>query len=517
MKLFIIFFLFGLNSFTQEVAYCDEAISNDDTTSGSGNTKLQGSYNPEENASRNKSMTEDKVYLFNIPPGQEESKTFNLYAQAYTIPDNIVVHFDDREIGTLWYGGSSDCNQENDGLTEDACVRGPFIWNISEDSSSFESLDSQEASQLFIEHVPIHTLRGLVHVRIEVPPGICQVKIEMNTNPDKASYWEAMMRCPGLDCNPTGEIQVVNKCESKELSLNTQCQAFHQGEITWTGPNDFEDGNESTEVFTSGMYKASIQYANDCRLEIEEDVKINPIDVSFEIKENTCESSENGSIKANGLGGYPPYNYTWSSGETSQELADIVSDSYEVTVTDTLGCEITKDAYVEENFYSAVLNLDYSLESCSVLGQLSIYDANGEFVSESSVGHQVKEELFFNNEDFEVSVGGCNYVAEVERGDNFPADPVNIFYPNIFAPNSFGENSHFIIGVEREIPVKSFAVFDRWGSKMVEHTDFMLTSDKKLWDGTINGKPAASGVYAYIVEYADKCKEPVAGDVTVAR
>jgi gliding motility-associated-like protein len=72
------------------------------------------------------------------------------------------------------------------------------------------------------------------------------------------------------------------------------------------------------------------------------------------------------------------------------------------------------------------------------------------------------------------------------------------YIPNMFSPNSqIAENKIFkpvnsYVDMEEYV----FSIYDRWGSLIFSTNDI-----KAGWDGTVNGKPAAAGVYAYILIY----------------
>ena len=72
------------------------------------------------------------------------------------------------------------------------------------------------------------------------------------------------------------------------------------------------------------------------------------------------------------------------------------------------------------------------------------------------------------------------------------------YLPNAFTPNGDGLNDVF-----RPIPVgirstESFRVFNRYGEQMFETRKWM-----QGWDGTINGKPAATGTYVWMIKGID--------------
>lgn len=70
--------------------------------------------------------------------------------------------------------------------------------------------------------------------------------------------------------------------------------------------------------------------------------------------------------------------------------------------------------------------------------------------------------------------------------------------PNVFTPNGDGLND--LLAFTENCAIKEFSatIFNRWGQLL-----FQTTNPDQRWDGTINGKPAAEGVYFCIVEITD--------------
>ncbi|MCB0575389.1 MAG: gliding motility-associated C-terminal domain-containing protein, partial [Saprospiraceae bacterium] len=68
------------------------------------------------------------------------------------------------------------------------------------------------------------------------------------------------------------------------------------------------------------------------------------------------------------------------------------------------------------------------------------------------------------------------------------------------------------------VEVRKFRIFDRWGSMVFEVPGF-IPGDPHGWDGTINGKPAQSGVYVWYAEFefANGRSTLLSGDVTLFR
>lgn len=64
------------------------------------------------------------------------------------------------------------------------------------------------------------------------------------------------------------------------------------------------------------------------------DTLIVGFDLFFAETDMTCNSTGNGAINLSVFGGLPPYTYAWSNGATTEDLEDLASGTYTVTVTD---------------------------------------------------------------------------------------------------------------------------------------------------------------------------------------
>jgi gliding motility-associated-like protein len=75
----------------------------------------------------------------------------------------------------------------------------------------------------------------------------------------------------------------------------------------------------------------------------------------------------------------------------------------------------------------------------------------------------------------------------------------NLFIPNTFSPNNDGMNDYFYPR-GRGFYVKSFRIFNRWGTLVFERENFPPDQQSYGWDGTYNGKALQADVYVYIAE-----------------
>ncbi|NBB88887.1 MAG: T9SS type B sorting domain-containing protein [Bacteroidetes bacterium] len=97
---------------------------------------------------------------------------------------------------------------------------------------------------------------------------------------------------------------------------------------------------------------------------------------------------------------------------------------------------------------------------------------------------------------------------------------VDFYIPNAFTPNADGINDFFTVFSESGlVRVQQLLIFDRWGEKIYERTDFP-TNDMSLgWDGRFRGQLMNPGVFVYLaeIEFIDGSLETVSGSVTLVR
>ncbi|MCB9233334.1 MAG: T9SS type A sorting domain-containing protein [Bacteroidia bacterium] len=63
-----------------------------------------------------------------------------------------------------------------------------------------------------------------------------------------------------------------------------------------------------------------------------------PLSASFLLQEPVCPGDSNGSIDLSPSGGTPSYTYQWSNGATTEDISNLPSGNYSLTLTDTAGC-----------------------------------------------------------------------------------------------------------------------------------------------------------------------------------
>lgn len=102
----------------------------------------------------------------------------------------------------------------------------------------------------------------------------------------------------------------------------------------------------------------------------------------------------------------------------------------------------------------------------------------------------------------------------------FLAVEPSVYAPNVFQPTSSNGNDRFALFSREPLPIRRFAVFDRWGEQMFERHDIFTNQLADGWDGmSPRRKLALPGVYVFLaeVEVLPGIVVVVKGDVTLLR
>ncbi|MFN4256566.1 MAG: PKD domain-containing protein [Saprospiraceae bacterium] len=198
--------------------------------------------------------------------------------------------------------------------------------------------------------------------------------------------------------------------------------------------------------------------------------------------------------------------------------------SFAVTVTDGMGCvgQDTAVVFVPSGFNGA-RNLDTLVVEGSTVVLPVLNDPF--FVYD----WEPKDPTFGNNqwsvtvkdtsESFELNISdplGC-----FDEDYTFLIRVVSevVWAPTAFTPNGDMQNNTFKLipkGEEGDLAVDYLRIYNRWGELVFEGTG---TDKTAVWDGTVDGKAAASDVYVWVasVKYLTGKEATLKGNVTLLR
>ncbi len=112
----------------------------------------------------------------------------------------------------------------------------------------------------------------------------------------------------------------------------------------WRGPNNFSASLANPQNLASGTYQVTVTDANGCSITGSPQTITEPAQLGLTQSQvhNVCFQGNAGSISITASGGTAPYSYSWTGPNTfSASVANpqnLVSGTYQVTVTDANGC-----------------------------------------------------------------------------------------------------------------------------------------------------------------------------------
>jgi gliding motility-associated-like protein len=256
-----------------------------------------------------------------------------------------------------------------------------------------------------------------------------------------------------------------------------------------------------------------------------------PLIFDLAFKNPDCSNKSNGEIEVVAMGGSVPYQYALNNGpyQSSPVFGPLAQGSYLVSLRDVNGCLFTEttilenpDAITIDLGDDVTINLGESVNLQATItgppptsiiwkapydGTLSCLDClNPTSMPKFTITYTV----------IGTSEKGC------ETSDNitvFVIPKRTVLIPTAFTPNGDGSNDLLLVHGVEGILIKSFQVFDRWGEKLFETSNFLINNSNIGWDGTFRGGEMNSGVYIWTleVEHLDGLSETLSGQTTLIR
>jgi len=329
-------------------------------------------------------------------------------------------------------------------------------------------------------------------------------------------------------------------CNTSVVSLNADVSAPGVYTYQWSTLNgNIQSGVNSTNptVSQAGTYTVLVtDTGNGCTNTREVTVLVDPSTPTAAFiteKDVNCFGDTNGSIRVDSVaGGASPYLYSIDGGPFSSTpiFTGLEPNVFEVTIEDANGCLFTTNATVGEPA-ELVVNLgdDVTIQLGETI-QLTIDNvvSDPSRVEDLIVNPAELENSFcdtcilrpFNSFQYTVTVvdeNGCKATDKrviIVRKDRL------VYIPNIFNPESDLNNNIFMIFGGQDVDrIKSFQVFDRWGSKVHEYNDFLPNDVASGWDGRVRGDFSSPAVFSYFAEILFIDGETILykGDVTLIR
>jgi ABC-type Fe3+-hydroxamate transport system substrate-binding protein len=147
---------------------------------------------------------------------------------------------------------------------------------------------------------------------------------------------------------PSGALSASVSASTEVSCFGLSNGSINVGVTGGTSPYTFiwSTGASTQNVsgLIAGNYTVTVTDANGCITSLNKTVSqpSATLTASLESSEEvSCNGGANGLININVAGGTSPYSYSWSNGATTQNILNLTSGSYTVTVTDANNCTAT--------------------------------------------------------------------------------------------------------------------------------------------------------------------------------
>lgn len=340
-------------------------------------------------------------------------------------------------------------------------------------------------------------------------------------------------------------------------------------EITYQWADEEDDipgaTNDSLRIITEGQYSVTVTIAEDVCYQMCNTIDVTrttlPMPVIGIVDLTEC---SNGAVLFENLlsvgveQGQAPFEYIWSTTETTDLISVAQAGTYTVTVTDRCGDMASATVQAVEPVYNPQITIEEIIDTFCVSdavvlsafygggGNGAVFewkDNNGNIVTPFVTAETNSQILTTSEGDYTVSVvDECGNMVtatfDVEYPDRDDVCGNDFLLPLVFFPQG-DEASERVFGpipipvdqmesdtidiLERITDIE-FRIFNRWGEEVYSVESEDNSAFEMTWDGSHKGDPAPSEVYIYFISYRlDKAINPESptlirkGDITLVR
>ncbi len=269
----------------------------------------------------------------------------------------------------------------------------------------------------------------------------------------------------------------------------------------------WSNGSQEMEIFnaTTGTYGLTIFDAKGCRYDGEIILQLENLQLQLlsNVQNVSCYGYEDGFIDIAVNNGTPPFTYLWSNGATTEDIFDLSSDSYFVTVVDAEECSsiynyaVNSPAELEINF-----NITPPQTNGSPTGSISTEVMGGTppYQYLWNFGVQIPEVTNLLPGEYQITVTDANDCIKVDTVEIELATSINQIETS-YKIDVFPNPGKGICTLLIDAPVNpvSYSVMDINGNVLSKE---ILSLSQKL-QASLNLESFASGAYIIRVQFED--------------
>jgi gliding motility-associated-like protein len=341
----------------------------------------------------------------------------------------------------------------------------------------------------------------------------------------------------GNNPDPAGCTTILVTFEIKEKI--TPCGTYYDFEYTGTVEKGFTYnwifGSDAAPLTSTELNPSNVAFSSIGIKTIELQVKktgcISPTSktklltvtgTGFSAKAQTkdilCFGKNTGEAKLIAVGGTAPFTYKWSTGVSSDFIANLKKGKYDYTVTDSKNCIFSAFATVGGPDTSIVIAPKVVDESCAGKKdgsiKLKVSGGTAPYTYTWIPTGITADQTNLAAGDYKVTITDANACVNNASftlkefcktgGDNID---------NTITPNGDGKNDKWVVNGLDKFPNNEVYIYNRWGS---------IVYSKKPYDNSWGGENASgadlpSGAYYYLIKLNDADNNTISGSITIIR
>ena len=232
---------------------------------------------------------------------------------------------------------------------------------------------------------------------------------------------------------------------------------------------------------------------------------IPPMQLSAIVYNMPCDQVK-GVIDLSVTGGTPGYTYSWSNGETNQDIIKLEEGTYSVTVRDANGCTVdsiftvvnTKSFWVEASDAVTIQLGDGATISAQATGSNQVQYNWTPTAGLNNPNNQSSDAAPEKTVTYTVTAIDTNGCIATDTVTVFVIPNHDLYIPNAFSPNADGSNDFYeFFGNKKAIRYVDMKIFNRWGELVFQSNDINF-----MWDGYYRGELQNPGVFVYVMDIA---------------
>jgi gliding motility-associated-like protein len=326
------------------------------------------------------------------------------------------------------------------------------------------------------------------------------------------NYWVEIVDINGCTDSAMITLSQPDSIDISAIIDHVKCNAYTDGsiDITVIGgviPYTYlwstTDTSQDVSSLGAGTYNVVVTDLNNCTatdtLTVQEE---SPLVLTTTQNNVSCNGLSDGIIDLTVAGGVLPYNYSWNTGDTIQDIDSLVAGIYYVLVTDSNNCfkndtiQITEPDSLLATINSALYPNGHNISLWQYTDgsiDLEVFGGTMPYMYNWSNGATTQDLNGVGAGFYEVVIvdsNGCSYKTYIEL-----TEPYDLAMPTVITVNGDGKNDVFLIHGLESYPNNTLIIFNRWGDQVYEMTNY-----DNNWNGqSSSGNDLPAGNYYVIL------------------